>query len=310
MVDTPMHPDDIQQQHGRFKVEFGKRLSESASTTIHQEREIEPSGSDVYSEASDTDPLPNGNVNNGNANNGNNNQNDKSVPQIRIGRFGIAPAKNDPPSADDMESSNSKLTPEHRPMGGNNIMTPEKAIENANAKHNQNHNHKNHKPQQQQQQPNVKSQNAKAKPIENSQNQNKPNKPNNPNHNQNQNVNSKANVNGNANVNVNGNGNSKQMNQMNQNQNQNQNQSNQNNAKSSLNDLPSNPSEWTTAHTAVWLVSLGKVYEEYRQVFIDNGIDGDFLKELDEQLLEEIVVSKLHRRKIMSSAKKLFEQKS
>ena len=62
---------------------------------------------------------------------------------------------------------------------------------------------------------------------------------------------------------------------------------------------------WSTETCAEWVGNLGAVYKQYTQAFVDNGIDGEFLHELDDKLLEEIVPSALHRKKILSAWDKL-----
>lgn len=67
------------------------------------------------------------------------------------------------------------------------------------------------------------------------------------------------------------------------------------------------PTGWTVDDVVSWVQSLGHKYKDYTEGFIGNGIDGEMLKELDAEELEEMgVKQKLHRRKIMTALKKLF----
>ena len=62
---------------------------------------------------------------------------------------------------------------------------------------------------------------------------------------------------------------------------------------------------WDSERCGQWICSLGAVYKQYEQAFIDNGIDGEFFAELDDAILAEIVPSALHRKKILSSWNRL-----
>ena len=62
---------------------------------------------------------------------------------------------------------------------------------------------------------------------------------------------------------------------------------------------------WDSERCGQWICSLGAVYKQYKQAFIDNGIDGEFFSELDDATLAEIVPSALHRKKILSSWNRL-----
>jgi len=64
--------------------------------------------------------------------------------------------------------------------------------------------------------------------------------------------------------------------------------------------------EWSVERCAEWLCELGDAYAKYQKIFIDNGIDGEMLAQLDDELLCEMITSKLHRAKIISASKKLF----
>eukprot|EP01084_Bolivina_argentea_P160191 278964_1 len=63
---------------------------------------------------------------------------------------------------------------------------------------------------------------------------------------------------------------------------------------------------WTAEDCGKWVAEMGDAYKQYKQIFIDNGIDGEMLKQLDDDLLKEIVPSKLHRAKLISMTKKLY----
>ena len=64
---------------------------------------------------------------------------------------------------------------------------------------------------------------------------------------------------------------------------------------------------WTAKQCADWLGDLGPVYKQYRQAFVDNGIDGEFMGELDDELLSEIVPWYPHRTEILSAWNKLYD---
>ena len=63
--------------------------------------------------------------------------------------------------------------------------------------------------------------------------------------------------------------------------------------------------KWSKEQCSDWVGNLGAVYKQYMQAFVDNGIDGEFLGELDDDTLKEIVPSALHRKKILSAWGKL-----
>jgi len=63
--------------------------------------------------------------------------------------------------------------------------------------------------------------------------------------------------------------------------------------------------QWTAKECSEWVSSLGGKYKQYEDSFIENGIDGEFLKELDSETLAEIVKSVLHRKKILTAWQKL-----
>lgn len=69
---------------------------------------------------------------------------------------------------------------------------------------------------------------------------------------------------------------------------------------------PKAPLEWDVCETSEWVSTLGNAYKQYLKVFVDNGIDGEMLHQLDDDLLKEIIPSKLHRAKIISAASHLF----
>jgi serine/threonine-protein kinase OSR1/STK39 len=72
--------------------------------------------------------------------------------------------------------------------------------------------------------------------------------------------------------------------------------------------LPKDVLNWTEQHCADWLATLGDAYVKYQEAFISNGIEGQLIQEFDDEMLLEIVPNKLHRRKIIISAKKLFPE--
>eukprot|EP00486_Rosalina_sp_Unknown_P014963 CAMPEP_0201596006 /NCGR_PEP_ID=MMETSP0190_2-20130828/192829_1 /ASSEMBLY_ACC=CAM_ASM_000263 /TAXON_ID=37353 /ORGANISM="Rosalina sp." /LENGTH=708 /DNA_ID=CAMNT_0048056201 /DNA_START=88 /DNA_END=2214 /DNA_ORIENTATION=+ len=63
--------------------------------------------------------------------------------------------------------------------------------------------------------------------------------------------------------------------------------------------------KWTKEQCSEWVGQLGAVYKQYTAAFVDNGIDGEFFAELDDEILKEIVTSALHRKKILSAWGKL-----
>eukprot|EP01084_Bolivina_argentea_P307013 530598_1 len=64
--------------------------------------------------------------------------------------------------------------------------------------------------------------------------------------------------------------------------------------------------KWSKEQCAEWVGSLGVSYQQYTQRFVDDGIDGKFLtEEMNDKLLQDIVSSALHRRKILSAWNKL-----
>eukprot|EP01083_Nonionella_stella_P246574 855888_1 len=59
--------------------------------------------------------------------------------------------------------------------------------------------------------------------------------------------------------------------------------------------------KWSTNDCAQWIGSLGNSYRKYMRIFIDNGVDGMLLSQLDDEVLKEIVKSRIHLMKILSS---------
>ena len=59
--------------------------------------------------------------------------------------------------------------------------------------------------------------------------------------------------------------------------------------------------KWTPEQCSDWVGNLGAAYKKYQKAFIDNGVDGDLLADLDNDTLKEIVDSALHRKKILSA---------
>eukprot|EP01083_Nonionella_stella_P039887 108497_1 len=66
--------------------------------------------------------------------------------------------------------------------------------------------------------------------------------------------------------------------------------------------------KWSTNDCAQWIGSLGNSYRQYTQLFIDNGVDGMLLNQLDDDVLKEIVKSRIHRMKVLSSWNQLQMQ--
>ena len=56
--------------------------------------------------------------------------------------------------------------------------------------------------------------------------------------------------------------------------------------------------KWSKEQVGEQVAAIGKAYEPYQQVAIDNGIDGQTLLGLDDEDLEECVTSKMHRKNI------------
>ena len=61
---------------------------------------------------------------------------------------------------------------------------------------------------------------------------------------------------------------------------------------------------WSVDNVAKWLSTLGKAYEGYVDAFIASGIDGELLLEIDDDLLDDLGVKKIHKRKIMMALEK------
>eukprot|EP01083_Nonionella_stella_P188740 696394_1 len=59
--------------------------------------------------------------------------------------------------------------------------------------------------------------------------------------------------------------------------------------------------KWSANDCAQWIGGLGNSYKQYMETFIDNAIDGVLLSQLDDEALKEIVQSRLHRMKILST---------
>lgn len=67
-----------------------------------------------------------------------------------------------------------------------------------------------------------------------------------------------------------------------------------------------NPNEWEVEDVCEWLTTLGGDFKDYTEFFRKSGIDGDMISSLTEEELSELQVNKgVHRRKILTSIKKL-----
>jgi len=66
------------------------------------------------------------------------------------------------------------------------------------------------------------------------------------------------------------------------------------------------PSKWEIEDVCEWLMSLGGDFKVYTNYFREAGIDGEMLRPLTDEELEELqVTKKIHRRRILTSIKKL-----
>jgi len=66
------------------------------------------------------------------------------------------------------------------------------------------------------------------------------------------------------------------------------------------------PSKWEIEDVCEWLMSLGGDFKVYTNYFREAGIDGEMLIPLNDEELEELqVTKKIHRRRILTSIKKL-----
>jgi len=66
------------------------------------------------------------------------------------------------------------------------------------------------------------------------------------------------------------------------------------------------PTKWEIEDVCEWLIALGGDFKVYTNYFREAGIDGDMLSPLTEEELEELqVTKKIHRRRILTSIKKL-----
>jgi len=66
------------------------------------------------------------------------------------------------------------------------------------------------------------------------------------------------------------------------------------------------PSKWEIEDVCEWLMSLGGDFKVYTNNFRESGIDGEMLHPLNDEELEELqVTKKIHRRRILTSIKKL-----
>jgi len=82
---------------------------------------------------------------------------------------------------------------------------------------------------------------------------------------------------------------------------------------SSKNTLPNTPSfkrkkalEWDVKDVCDWLQSLGGDFKNYTSFFREAGIDGEMLHNMtDDELIELQVSKKIHRRRVLTSIKKL-----
>eukprot|EP01084_Bolivina_argentea_P184576 318340_1 len=67
--------------------------------------------------------------------------------------------------------------------------------------------------------------------------------------------------------------------------------------------------KWSANECSQWVGSLGDLYKQYMKPFIDNGIDGALLAEIDDDTLKEIITSGLHRKKILLAWAQLQQDK-
>jgi len=70
--------------------------------------------------------------------------------------------------------------------------------------------------------------------------------------------------------------------------------------------LPDDLTTWTSAEVAQWVRSLNPTFGPEAAIFDDEGIDGEMLLTLDDQIMKEElnIVSTLHRKKILSNIEK------
>ena len=67
------------------------------------------------------------------------------------------------------------------------------------------------------------------------------------------------------------------------------------------------PVEWSVETVCKWLETLGPIYGQYKSNFVDNGVDGKMLKELNNVMLQEVKIeTSLHRTKILIAKNELF----
>ena len=71
-------------------------------------------------------------------------------------------------------------------------------------------------------------------------------------------------------------------------------------ASTSANSGPSfdDVSNWSKEDVGEHVAAIGGAFEKYKQVAIDNDVDGQTLLSLDDDDFEEVGVSKIHRKKI------------
>jgi len=66
------------------------------------------------------------------------------------------------------------------------------------------------------------------------------------------------------------------------------------------------PNQWEVDDVCEWLESLGGDFKDYTTRFKESGIDGEMLRNLNEEELEELQVKKkIHRRRVLTSIKNL-----
>ena len=83
-------------------------------------------------------------------------------------------------------------------------------------------------------------------------------------------------------------------------------------ASAAADDAPSanDVSKWSKEEVGAQVAAIGKAFEPYKEVAIDNGIDGKTLLSLDDDDLEECVSSKMHRKMIRKRMDEIQSQQA
>ena len=72
-----------------------------------------------------------------------------------------------------------------------------------------------------------------------------------------------------------------------------------------LQGLEDDPTKWSSARVGEWMSSLGSAFAKLAPEFIETGVDGELLFELDDEALATLMPKKFHRNVFQMKLRKL-----